>query len=142
MQYFLDANVLISLIDQADRHHQRAVGVYEKISQQGEIFLSDVVVNETLTVMARRHERLQIGSQFAEFVKRFKEFIAPIPILSVYEMVSQNYQHIMNFMVKYHARLSFHDALIVLFLTEVPEVFLVTFDEDFSLVEGLKIVYS
>lgn len=140
-QYFLDANFLIALTDASDLHHARATKLLQQITAtEAELFLSDIAVNETLSVLARRHESKKSKTPFKTVVDRFKNAIAKSPILSLYELVPQNYALLMAMMVKYDAKLSFHDCLIVLFLRQVPEVQLVSFDRDFAAVRKLKLL--
>jgi predicted nucleic acid-binding protein len=140
-QYFLDANFLIALTDASDLHHARATKLLQQITAtEAELFLSDIAVNETLSVLARRHESKKSKTPFKTVVDRFKNAIAKSPILSLYELVPQNYARLMAMMVKYDAKLSFHDCLIVLFLRQVPEVRLVSFDRDFAAVQELKLL--
>lgn len=139
-QYFLDANFVIALMDASDLHHERAKKIHQRITAtEFELFLSDVVLNETLSVLARRHESKKIKQPFQDVITRFKGAIASLPILSLYELVPQNYARLMGLMAKYDAKLSFHDALIVLFLRQVPEVRLVSFDEDFTGIRGINL---
>lgn len=139
-QYFLDSNFLIALTDASDLHHARASKLLQRITAaESELFLSDIAINETLSILARRHESKKSKTSFQNVVDHFKNAIAKFPILSLYELVPQNYARLMALMAKYDAKLSFHDCLIVLFLRQVPEVRLVSFDKDFAAIRGLKI---
>lgn len=137
-QFLIDANVLVAILDESDVLHKKGRLVFEKALQTGAVFLSDIVVNETFSAVARRYERKQKSNQFADFMRRFKKIAADLPILSIYELLPANYNSIMNMMVRHEGRLNFHDCLIVLFLAQVPDVTLVSFDKDFLEVEGLK----
>jgi len=139
-QFFLDSSFLIALIDARDLHHTKAVGLLDKIeNEDGELFASDVVINEVLSVFAKRCESRKATHQFEDLITTFKKVLEPLPILCLYELVTPHYNSIIKMMINYKARLNFHDCLIALFLKEVPEVNLVTFDSDFDEIENLRI---
>lgn len=56
-QYLLDSNFLIALLDAGDVHHGRAVQLLNKLqANEGEFFISDILINEVLSVFAKRCE--------------------------------------------------------------------------------------
>ncbi len=138
-QYFLDSNILIALLDAKDVHHKKATKIYTKIqSENGELFLSDIVINEVLSVFAKRCEQKRKSDQFKIFANKFQSAIKTIPILCLYELLPQNYKSVITLMKKHNGLLNFHDALISVFLSEIPKVVLVTFDRDFSMIPSLS----
>lgn len=142
-QFFLDTSFLVGLLDRSDPHYKRSHEIYSNIKSQLEsknIFLSDIVVNEIWTVMARRAEQRKVTHEFPQFRLTFTNFIQAIPILRLYEILNKNYKRIIDLMSEYSGRLGFHDALIVLFLSQIPDVTLITFDRDFAAVPNLRIL--
>ena len=132
-QIFLDSNFVVALIDAADVHHQRSVRLLEKIGvSNAEIFLSDVLINEVLSVLAKRCASKGRREVFSHLAVLMQQLMYQYPILSLYELVPQNYTKLVSMMVHSQGELNFHDCLIVLFLKELPEVSLVTFDKDFE----------
>lgn len=140
-QYFLDASFLIALIDSDDNHHTKACALFERIlASPHEIYLSDVLLNEVYTVFGKRCERSNRGDDYEKLTKKIASFVVDRPVLCLYELFNQSYGKVVSLMKSSKGRLSLHDGLIVLFLQQVHEVFLVTFDEDFKKISGLSIL--
>ncbi len=132
-QFFFDSNIFIALVDADDVHHARARSILEEIEQQdGEIFASDVVLNEVMSALSRRCAEKKRSHTFVSLVEKFTRQLEGYPILCLYQMLPQCYQDVVKLTKKTDGRLSFHDCMIVLFLKEVREVRLVTFDKDFE----------
>lgn len=140
-QCFLDTSFVVALLDNRDVHHRRALELHASIKRlNGELFLSDVVLNETLCVIARKYQ----GEAQHELLKKklefFSQHIRTMPILCLYELVNKSFGSIKNMILQTSGTLGFHDCLIVLFLQQIPLVHLVTFDEDFKKISGLSIL--
>ncbi|MBU0505654.1 type II toxin-antitoxin system VapC family toxin, partial [bacterium] len=131
-QFFLDSSFVIALMDAADVFHKKAQKINETILLDNQIFISDVVINEVLSVFAKRCESKKKKSHFAKLTETFQKALETIPILCLYELLPTQYNKIISLMVKTQGTLNFHDALIVLFLKEIPDVTLVSFDKDFQ----------
>src|SRR3990167_7675463 len=138
-QYFLDTNFLISVLDPRDIHHNRAVKILGILpsTDSRNVFLSDTVFNETLTVLARRGLNQKNPHNFSEWSEKFRLILPEYPILCLYDTLPKGYKKIIDLMTKFEGRLSFHDCLIALFLKEVQNVRLVSFDEEFHKVGWL-----
>lgn len=142
-QFFLDSSFFIAIIDSRDLHHSKAIDILNKIeTADSQFFASDVTINEVLSVLAKRCESRRATEQFDGLIVKLKKILEPLPILCLYELVPQYYGAVMEMMSASEARLNFHDCLIALFLKEVPEVNLVTFDSDFDEVENLRVYAS
>lgn len=137
-QYLFDTNFVVSLIDAGDVHHTRAKNLFDHI-QSGEVFFSDIVVNETLSVLARRCEAKKRSADFKNVAKIFTDCIQGQPILCLYELLPRNLKEVINMMIQYEGALNFHDCLMAFFLKDLPHVGFVTFDEDFKRVGGLSV---
>lgn len=140
-QFFLDSNFVISLLDDQDIHHQRARGIWADIlKQDSQVFLSDVLINEVLSVLARRCGEKGKGRYFKKWARRFQKSIEGLPIACLYEFLPRHIPKIVSIMVRYRGCFNFHDALFVFFLDQLPTVHFVTFDKDFARVKDLKIL--
>ncbi len=140
-QYLLDANFLVALLDARDVHHARAVHLLTEIQTvEVQFFISDAIINEVLSVFAKRCESKGLQAEFANFTKRFRAAISDYPILCLYELIPTHYKTIITTMTRHQGRFNFHDVLILLFLKEVPKVHLVTFDQDFQEIRSLKVI--
>ena len=70
MSVFLDTGVLVASRNASDRNHARAKELMKSILQgeHGEIFTSDYVIDETLTLMLRRTKRLDMTINVGEYI--------------------------------------------------------------------------
>lgn len=140
-QYLLDSNFIIALMDGKDVYHQRASKLFDQIQGDGnEIFLSDLLINETLSVFAKRCEAQKREADFQRLAKKFLESIQGLPLLCLYDLFNEKLNRIVDIMIHHRARFNFHDALMLLLLQEIPEVVLVTFDTDFKDLPDVKVL--
>ena len=140
-QFLFDANFLIALLDAADVHHEHARSLLEELQQDpAQFFISDVLINEVLSVLAKRCEAKKRSAAFAAFAKRFQAVIRDFPILCLYALVPQHYGALVRIMVRSEGRFNFHDSLLVLFLKEVPKLTLVTLDQDFKTIPSIQVL--
>lgn len=140
-QYFIDSSFVISLMDESDIHHTMAAEILIKIRESGgEIYLSDLVLNEVLSVFGRKCSSNKNKETLLRLLDTLKKWVKDMPILCLYELLNQSYGRVQDMIEKSNGTLSFHDCLIILFLKEVPLVQLVTFDQDFKLVKGLRVL--
>lgn len=142
-QYLLDSNFLVALTDTNDVHHAKALALFEKLGiENPELFLSDICINEVLSVLAKRCEEKKKKEEFARLAMAFQKSLKNYPILCLYELLPKNYSNVFSLMISHEGLLNFHDALIVIFLKEVPRVSLISFDADFHSVAGLSVIPS
>lgn len=138
-QFVLDSSFLIALLDCKDVHHPRAKEIFFNIEErEGQIFLSDVLINEVLSVFARRSEARQKEGEFKKLAKLFQQRIQDLPIVCLYELLPEHIPQIVSLMIQYEGCFNFHDALFIFFLRQLPKVYFVTFDKDFSKVEEIQ----
>lgn len=140
-QYLMDSNFLIALLDARDVHHKKATKLLEEIhqAQSIQLFISDILINEVLSVFAKRCEAQKRSNEFASLVKEVQSAVRDMPILCLYDLVPKHYKAITDIMIQWKGRFNFHDALLILFLTEVPKVNFITFDRDFKALSSLSI---
>lgn len=133
-QYFLDTNFVVSLLDERDSNHSMAKELFQKYSMvDKEVFLSDAVVNESMTVLARRSENKKLAVSYKQLEERFRSTLENKAVLCLYEILyGENFGRIRKLMLGSNGHLNFHDCLIAIFLKEVPKVKLVSFDLDFD----------
>src|SRR5687768_4881896 len=91
----LDTVVLAAIIDTRDKWHSTAVALNEAIStKRVELFLIDVVVNETISVLLRRlHEQRRV-SQFDYILGRLERFAPPPRITWISSRVQRLYPEV------------------------------------------------
>lgn len=131
-QFFIDTSYLVALFNKTDAHYERAMQIASDLPmpESDSVFLSDVVINETANVMTRRGRQNQ--ADVPALLRQLRQILPKYPILCLYETLKENYGKILTLMAEKEGRLSFHDSLIALFLKEVPDVKLVSFDEEFK----------
>lgn len=140
-QFFLDTSFFIALLDHQDVHHQRALRIDEHVKKlNGQAFLSDVVLNEVSCVISRKYGDASQNELLKSLFVSLGQSIAVMPILCLYELYNRYFGLVQKMILDSNGTLSVHDGLIVLFLRQVPLVHLVTFDQDFKLVKGLRVL--
>lgn len=140
-QFFLDTSFLVSLLDSHDIHHERAMRVDKHIKElNSQVFLSDVVLNEMLCVISRKYGGTSQHELLKSLFGSLSQSIESMPILCLYELYNQYFGLVQKVILNSCGALGFHDALILIFLKQVPLVHLVTFDEDFNSVKGLRVL--
>lgn len=140
-QYLLDSSFLVALLDANDVHHSRATTILKRIGQDNPtLLLSDIVINKTLSVFGKRCEQKKQPATFEKLVQKFKSQIQNTSILCITELIPKNYNHIINIMLKTKGALNFHDALITLFLNQIPKVHLISFDKDFLNFKWIQLI--
>lgn len=138
-----DTNWLVAFVDSRDKWHTRAHEIARVLAkQQAQIVYLDCVLNETISVLARR----------AEEQKRVEEL--PALLASIYRQVPETlivwasletrrlYGEIVELVQRTQGALNFHDALIALLCREWQITALVSFDEDFDRITWLTRIYS
>lgn len=140
---FMDTNFIVSFLDEKDVLHKKAVELHhQKIANHTEIFLSDVILNEVHSVLARKNSEGKYNPDFLKkFMEKFNEFLQDKPILCLYEILTENYKNVLRLLKESQGRLNFHDCLIAIFLKEVPRVKLVSFDSDFDHVPWIRRIH-
>lgn len=135
----LDTNIIVALLDAGDAHHNRSVGILEKIRDSGkDILLMDCVLNETYTVLARRSlERRQSFKAVAGRVRKMEE---EADIFNAYRYLRRQHGAVVDLMVESGGKLNYHDALIAVIMRSERLRELATFDRDFSTVEWIRII--
>lgn len=131
-QILLDSNIVIALLDARDVFHAAANRMMNQIvDDTHEIFISDVLVNEVLSVLAKRCEEQKRAHDFPKYADIFFSRLKGTPVLCLYELVATSLSSLKELMVRHGGCFNFHDALILHFLHSVPEVSFATLDGDF-----------
>ena len=137
-----DASFLVALIDEKDKWHEEAVGIMNEIvtkSIEGVIF--DCVANETITVIGRRLKGSR-NEEYDEVMEKAVPFISYERIMTVYQDVDDWYDRILNKVRERKGKLSFHDVLIFEAALSLGIHQIVSFDEGFDGIEGVKRIKS
>ncbi|MBU0510226.1 MAG: type II toxin-antitoxin system VapC family toxin [Chloroflexi bacterium] len=134
----IDSNVLIAFVDGRDKWHSQArVLLAELDTQDREVVFFDCVLNESISVMARRSEERKTTKEFPGLLKRLEQVVPEDTIAWVSEEIRTLYHDILELVKETNGRLNFHDALIALVCREMGIPTVVSFDKDFDEIEWL-----
>jgi len=129
----IDTNFLVANIDRNDKWHNTVVPINELLNriQVTTIYL-DCVINETVSVLAKRMEEKNRLDEYPEVLAKIQNVIP-------YEKITWTsynnrfwYGEILDLLKEHKGRISFNDALIALYLKNSKIKYLVSFDKDFD----------
>ncbi len=134
----LDTVVLAAIIDLHDKWHSAATALNTALTNaNAEIIIMDVVVNETITILARRlHEQGRV-SQLVDILERLEHIAPPERIIWVSSETQRLYAEILTLVRRYNGELNFHDLLIALICRELALPHIASFDRDFDRIAWL-----
>ena len=139
IEVILDASYVVALVDEKDRWHQQAVNLHGELKLlEARLVYLDCVMNETLSVIAKRLELRGESETFSAVLSTIQQLAPLEQITWVYPEIKQWYTSLLALMETHQGRLNFHDALIVLAATEMRIQRIVSFDADFDEVEGVQ----
>jgi len=134
----LDTVVLAALLDSRDKWHQPAVAIRDSLkSVEAEIFYLDPVINEVVSVLARRLGEQRRGDQFMVLLDQLQKLIPADKITWVSPLAERLYPAVLALVRQYKGELNFHDALISLGCREFGIEYIASFDCDFDHIDWL-----
>jgi len=135
----LDTTVLVSLVDAHDKWHLSTLALKNALkSIQAEVFYLDPVINEAVSVLARRLAEQKRMAQFVSVLNRLEELTPSDQITWVSPETRRLYPQIMALVRRHGGELNFHDALIALACQEFGIEHIASFDGDFDRIAWLK----
>lgn len=133
----LDASFLIGLFDPRDTWHSDASRIHAVLAEQHVSTITpDCVINEVLTVFARRCRERGEPHAFAALVDRLTEAIPETAITWLYPHVPRWFVECVKVMRKAVGAMNFHDALLRVAADEVGYQAIVSFDSGFGRLGG------
>ncbi|MDI7268671.1 MAG: type II toxin-antitoxin system VapC family toxin [Myxococcota bacterium] len=133
----LDANVVLARFDAADVFHGTATALTKRIERDGSrVIVLDCVVNEVLSVLARRLRERRREAEAGPAVKALRGAL-PAEIASAYSLLPGCFDEVVDDMIASNGRRNFHDALIVVYARRRGIAVIASFDRDFDGVPGL-----
>lgn len=134
----LDTVVLAALLDSRDKWHKSAVAIRDALkSAQAEIFYFDPVINEVVSVLARRLNEQQRAEQFVSLLDHLERLIPANKITWISPGAERLYPQILSIVRQHRGQLNFHDALIALGCRELGIEHIASFDRDFDHLDWL-----
>ncbi|MFH1634541.1 MAG: hypothetical protein ABIG63_11120 [Chloroflexota bacterium] len=114
-QAAIDSNVLVALVDEQDKWHAQANELLDAIREKGiDVIYFDCVLNETVSVMARRSEEQKRSAQFPALLDELGKRVPEELITWISGETQHWYGRIIALVQQTEGRLNFHDALIAL----------------------------
>lgn len=134
----LDTVVLAALLDRRDKWHQPAVAIRDSLkSVEAEIFYLDPVINEVISVLARRLGEQQRIDQFVSLFDQLHGLIPANKITWISLLTERLYPVVLALVRRHKGELNFHDALISLGCREFGIEYIASFDPDFDHIDWL-----
>lgn len=138
MRVALDTSLLVGLVDRRDTWHVQAKELRTALDELGAvIILLDPVINEVVSVVARRFEEQHRLTQFSSVLTAFMQSTPPDAITWISGETQRLYPDILTLVGQHEGRLNFHDALIALACREIEVEHIASFDRDFDHVQWL-----
>lgn len=129
----IDANVLVGLLDERDKWHNTAVALRDELDRaDAELVYFDCVLNETISVLARRTREQERPEQFDALLDQLTCLIPVSDITWISGEIQRLYDQVIELVRSSSGELNFHDALIALICHEQGVSVLVSFDQDFD----------
>lgn len=129
----IDSNVLVALVDDRDKWHVRAKALLDALKEEAvNVIYFDCVLNETISVMARRSEEQNRSAQFLELLDELQVQVPENLITWITLDTQRLYNRIAALVRQTQGRLNFHDALIALACQELEIKVILSFDRDFD----------
>lgn len=137
VRVIVDTSFLVAQLDELDVHHQTAKALHELFRKRDVAYIYlDCVVNETVTVLARRALDRKLDP--IPIIKRLRREIPQNILDWSGTELPRLWEQVLNTLEMFKARLSFNDCLLVIVSHEGGIQWIASFDRGFDQVRGLK----
>jgi predicted nucleic acid-binding protein len=137
-QALVDTNVLVALVDTRDTWHASAQALRAALKTTAtSLVYCDTVLNETISVLARRAHEQRRADQFAGLVHTLLREVPTDSIVWLSSETQRLYDQVIELVQSTSGDLNFHDALIALGCRLLGLEVIVSFDRDFDQVAWL-----
>ena len=139
----IDTSVLVGLIDREDTWHDAAGTLRNALkASQVRLVYFDCVVNEAISVLARRAKERKHVDQFPDLLERLLSQVPQESITWISVAIKRLYRQIMDLVRDTSGDLNFHDALIASGCRDLGIKWVATFDSDFDKIKWLKRLWN
>ena len=108
----IDTNVLVAVTDSNDKWHEKTPALLDALRFQNiGIVWFDCVINETISVLARRTEEQKRSGQLSLLLDSLIRMIPPEDITWISSETRRLYDDILEQILKSQGKLNFHDAM-------------------------------
>jgi len=134
----IDANVLVALLDDRDAWHTTAIALRDALDrEEAELVYFDCVLNEAISVLARRTREQKRPEQLNTLLDRLGALVPVTDITWISGEIERLYDQVVGLVRRSAGVLNFHDALMALVCREWGVSVLVSFDRDFEQIDWL-----
>jgi len=135
----IDSNVLVALVDERDKWHVQAKALLNALKEEAvNVIYFDCVMNETISVLARRSEEQHRSAQFSALLDELQIQVPEDLITWVTLDTQRLYNRMIALVRQTQGRLNFQDALIALACQELEIKMLLSFDRDFDEISWME----
>jgi predicted nucleic acid-binding protein len=138
-QAVIDSNVLVAILDSRDNWHRKAQALLNALeAERVSLVYFDCVLNETVSVLARRGEEQKRSEQFSMLLDKLLIQVPIDNITWISSEIQRLYQKTIEQVRQTGGVLNFHDALMALYCRECEINAIISFDQDFDRISWLK----
>jgi predicted nucleic acid-binding protein len=129
----VDSNVLVALVDSRDKWHGEAKVLLAELKARGIGPVHfDCVLNETISVLARRAEEQKRSEQLPALLEDLLQKVPRESLTWISGETQRLYEDIVALVKESLGSLNFHDALMALWCRESGIGYMASFDEGFD----------
>jgi predicted nucleic acid-binding protein len=137
VRVLVDASFLVAQMDERDVHHRTARALHELFRKRDVAYIHlDCVMNETVTVLARRAVERKVDPR--PIIRRLRREIPKEMLDWTGPELPRLWERALDTLEEYEGRLSFHDCLLILVSQEGSIEWVASFDQSFDHVSGVK----
>lgn len=135
----VDTSVLVALIDRRDKWHLPGQSLAQALaSHDMGLLYADCVINETISVLARRCWEQGRQGTFSGLLDTLQHHVPTESITWISKQTEVLYGDVVQAVRRPDGALNFHDALMAVYCTATGVGCVASFDQDFDLVEGIR----
>jgi predicted nucleic acid-binding protein len=134
----IDSNILVGVLDTNDSLHVRATELDASVPISVQRIYFDIVVNESLSVLARRFEEKKREDSFPGLVQRVKTKLPSSEIIWLGSLTETYYEEILQLLIATKGTLNFNDAFLALYMKKFDLQYLLSFDTDFDNIDWIQ----
>lgn len=134
----VDTNVIVSLIDEKDKWHNRSLELIARADSEGwKGVILDLILFEAISVISKRLNERGRPDDVSEKIDKIVEIFLK-QVTWTGNMIGLWFGEIIDIVKRSNGRLNFNDAFIVVFCLKNGINFILSFDRDFDEIDFIK----
>lgn len=135
----VDTSLLVAQIDGKDVWHEQAADLAGGFADvEAELIYFDCVVNEAISVLARRLLERKSRTDFKSALGKMDTLILTENITWIYPAIKKYYEKCLEIIRDHGGKINFHDSLIALAMRDLDLGLIGSFDKDFDDIAWLR----